>query len=391
MRFELTADVGLSGSSTLEFPPFGSAEMDTHKGPLRLRARVVSTNAQQLYDLIEQGRFEQSFTDGKAEFWQALARLGIRTSAAAVLGAGIVTVLVFRRPNRVATALALTLTSVLLVSGSVMATLRPQALQEPRLTGFAANLPSVIGDTRTLTEEGALDDDDLHTLLRAVLELNSHADTMLPYQDSHPLTRVLFVNGSMSDPYADALSALVADIYGADFVVDASGAVLQGDKPDAAQLTDYRPIRWESVNGVTDGDGPAIAAHSAALTVHGLGIGRCGTSPRQDPALTVSAYQHQSGRAVAIALVPDDATAERLAGHVPLILRGAAATQSARELGHGSTYLTLGSTGLPAGESDTHPGPFQLTVLYLRGTALRAYDAIDLTGSGAEIVHRVVL
>ena len=80
-------------------------------------------------------------------------RLGLRTLASAVLVTLILAGLIFRDVRRTAWAGGLALLVTAGSLGTAAATLRPQAIEEPRYEGLLVNAPAIVGDARRIAND----------------------------------------------------------------------------------------------------------------------------------------------------------------------------------------------------------------------------------------------
>ncbi|MFI7609334.1 metallophosphoesterase [Micromonospora sp. NPDC049366] len=419
VRFQLSPST--DGGSQISVPPLGSLFLDTHSGPARLTASLDALDQQRAQALIgAPDGLAAAGASAPDDIRDALIRLGLRTVAASVLGTMLLAALTFRSTRRTAWAgtLALAITGGAL--GAAALTVRPGAIAEPRYEGLLVNAPTLIGDARRISDDYTRYADQLQRLVGNVGKLYSTMSDLPVYEASPDTTRVLHVSDLHLNPAAWPVIRTVVEQFDIDLVIDTGDITDWGSEPETAYVSMIRQLKvpYVYVRGNHDsartaaavaGQPNAVVLDDTITDVAGICIAGIGdprftpdkqesdagpwaegaTSPAaagQRLADTVRA----AGSAVDIALVHDPASAEPLAGTVPLVLAGHTHQRDVRMLpapeGEPATRLAVqgssGGAGLRGLEHE-EPTPLAMSVLYFGPDhRLEAYDDIRVGGTG---------
>lgn len=415
-RFQASAD--LSGGVGVRVPPLGAIDLPSHQGPLRVSAEVRRLDAVAARQLVDDPALltalPQQLTD---DVQQALIRLVIVASLVAVAGAVLLGLLAFRSLHR-ALACGATAVGLIFVSAGVgAATLREDALEEPRYSGLLASAPSVIGSAEDIAGNFTRYGDQLSKLVGNVSRLYAAATTLPLLPESGTATKVLLVSDIHLNPAAWPVIRSTVQQYEIDIVVDAGDLTDHGSSLEDAFAAPISTlgVPYVFVRGNHDSTSTerAVAAQDGATVLQGavvevaglrfLGSGDPRFTPDQSTRLpgedenarveaaadllaTTASDAAAAAEPVDIAVVHDPVGGRRLDGAVPLILSGHTHQREVSTLEGGSTLFVQGSTGgagLRALEGE-EPTEVDLSVLYIDSDTnrLRAYDDITLGGLG---------
>ena len=99
---ETSVGFSLTGDSVIEVPPLGSIVIDSHDGPLRLRAEVVRLDPAVTESALSGGGFDTNLGEVGGQVRGILLKAYLQAMAAAVIGASLAVLVVWRRPRRAA-------------------------------------------------------------------------------------------------------------------------------------------------------------------------------------------------------------------------------------------------------------------------------------------------
>jgi predicted MPP superfamily phosphohydrolase len=427
-RANLTLSPATAGSTTVDIPPLGALLLDSHDGPVHLTVRLGA---------LDQGRTE-ALLDDPASISRAsqtavedvragVMRLGLRTLASAVLAALLLAALVFRNVRRTAWAGGVALLVTAGSLGGAAATLRPQAIEEPRYEGLLVNAPAIVGDARRIANDYTKYAEQLQRLVGNVSQLYTTVSALPVYEPAPGTTRVLHVSDMHLNPTGWQLIRTVVEQFDIDVVIDTGDITDWGSEPEASFVGSigllkkpYVFIRGNHDSGRTAAavarQPNAIVLQNSTTTVGGLTIAGIGdprftpdknTSPAGSGLTAQVANQvigvgeqladtvRNSPRPVQMALVHDPASAGPLSGTCPLVLAGHTHARQVSRLpqvpGKQPTALMVeGSTGGAGlrGLEGEKPTPLSMSVLYFdQRKMLQAYDDITVGGTGQSQVN----
>ena len=409
----LAAHPALTGSSTLEVPPFGSVSARTHAGPLALGARLASVDVQELGRIIaEQHPLRGGLRD--TGFPATLAALERQARSAArdllarvaVLGlaGGVAAVVLFPRRTRrrlAATAAGgLAATAAMLVP--TLLTYDLSAFSTPRYRGALEYAPVLIGDARTAI-------DRLQTLREEMVRVGESLDrayTALaePVPEvGNGTVRILHVSDLHLNPAGFDLAQQLAERFDVQAVVDTGdmgtwGFTFERDVPRHIAGFDV-PYLFVKGNHDNQAMVEAVAANRNARVLDGTATEVAGIrfygladptfSPGQgwrvpefkrlkaERSALLAAELEAMEDPPDVLLVHDPALATYVAGRVPTVLTGHM-HRSSSEVRNGTRQLTIGSTGGagPDGLRAPQPVPYEAEVLYFDPATRRPF-AVD--------------
>jgi predicted phosphodiesterase len=422
-RAEVAITPTMSGGTTVDLPPLGALQIDSHSGPAHLSVRLGSLDLRRTEALIDDpagiGRASQSAV---SDVTNGVIRVGLRTLAVAVLATLILAALVFRNIRRVAWSGGLALLMVGGGLGVAALTLRPQAIEEPRYEGLLVNAPAVVGDARRIANDYSKYADQVQRLVGNVSKLYTTVSALPVFEPAQGTTRVLHVSDIHLNPTGWQVMRTVVDQFDIDMVIDTGDITDWGSEPEAAFLGSIGVLRVPYVFIRGNHDSAATAAAVArqpnaivldntvttvsGLTIAGIGDPRftpdketspngSGASPQVMEQVTgagekLASTVRTAKPPVDIALVHDPSSGVALDGTCPVVLAGHVHQRKVERLprlpGAQPTLLMVqGSTGGAGlrGLEGEKPLSLALSVLYFdQQRLLQAYDDIQVGGTG---------
>ncbi|QLQ39692.1 metallophosphoesterase family protein [Micromonospora robiginosa] len=427
-RAELKLSPSLDGGTTVDIPPLGALLLNSHDGPAYLTVEVGSLDQGRTEALIDDpASISRASQSAVQDVRDGVMRLGLKTLASAVLATLLLAGLVFRDVRRTAWAggLALAITAGSL--GVAAATVRPQAIEEPRYEGLLVNAPAIVGDARRIANDYTKYAEQLQRLVGNVSKLYTTVSALPVVQPSPGTTRVLHVSDMHLNPTGWQLIRTVVEQFGIDVVIDTGDMTDWGSEPEASFVGSVGLLKKPYVFIRGNHDSPrtaaavaqqpnAIVLNNSTTTVAGLTIAGIGdprftpdkeTSPAGSGLTSAVADQvigageqlastvQKSPRKVDVALVHDPASAGPLSGTCPLVLSGHTHARQVSKLPQApdkqpTTLMVEGSTGGAGlrGLEGEKPTPLTMTVLYFdQQKLLQAYDEITVGGTGQSQVN----
>lgn len=420
----LRAHPSWTGRTTVHLAPLGSLHLDTHVGPVAVEIEVdelrqadaaaIAADPSVLDDL------EDELVDDAR---RALVGLAVRAGLALLVGA-VLGALASRLSLRAGLqGVAVGVAAAAAAGVLVLASFRPEAVQEPEYTGLLTIAPQAVGDVAGIVER--FDDyrAQLTDLVGNVAAIYRTAEGLPRLDPGDDAIRVLHVSDLHNNPQGFDLALEMADQFDVDAVVDTGDITDWGTAPESLQVgrvADF-DVPYVYVRGNHDSAGTqdAVAAAGAivldggAADVAGLriwGIGDPRYTPDQadgEPADQRALIDDLTGRlrravarsdpdAIDLVAVHDPRAARRVGDLVPLVLSGHRHEQEAHRV-EDALVLVEGSTGGAGlrGLQGEATEPLTCTVLYFDpgDRRLVAYDRISVEGFGgaaASIERHVV-
>ncbi|GIF03022.1 metallophosphoesterase family protein [Actinoplanes siamensis] len=448
-RAEMSLRPTVLGGTEVDIPPLGSLHLDSHRGTLHLKVELGSLDQSRTEALIDNPTAISTAGDRAVdEVTDGVTRLALRTVGLSVLGAVLAAALIFRSVRRTAAA---GLTALVVSVGSVglaAATIRPNAISEPRYEGLLVNAPAVVGDARRIADNYGRYADQLQQIVSNVSRIYTTVSALPVYEPAGNTTRILHVSDLHLNPAAWGLIRTVVQTFDIDAVIDTGDMVDWGSSAETSYVSSipstnvpYIYVRGNhdsvAVQAAVGRQRNAVVLDDKLTTVDGLtiaGIGDPQFTPDKSESntagdnagaelLTASGERlvktiQESGRKVDIALVHDPAMAQPLSGVVPLVLSGhkhkrsvamlpapspptpdpsasaspspAPSASAALAAPMPTRLMVEGSTGGAGlrGLENEEPTPLSLSVLYFdENHELKAYDDIELGGTGESNVE----
>lgn len=406
----------LSGSTTVDVPPLGQLELNTHDGPVRLSVEVAALRADAAREIVaDPASLRDLGTDVQTDLRRGVGELVVRTVAVTLAGACLLGVLVFRHRWRRVLASAGAGLGMLVVAGGIAGlTYDDQALAQPKFSGLLASAPAAVGDVRDLLARFDVYQLQLGRLVANVSQLYSVTSQLPVFTPQDDTIKVVHVSDLHLSPSAFEVIGSVVRQYDAAVVIDTGDINDWGSEPERAYVgsIDDLGVPYVFVRGNHDSlvTQAAVAAQPNAVVLDGAeivevaGLRFLGQGdPRFTPDKSTRDDDAPESRLLAVGralsrvtrtefeppdvvAVHDPISARPLMGTTPLVLAGH--VHQRRDVEEDGTLLIVqgstGGAGLRALEGE-EATPITLTVLYFDPDtrALQAYDDITLGGLGA--------
>jgi predicted phosphodiesterase len=429
--FSVTPSV--TGGTDVEIPPLGSLHIRSHDGPAHLTVALQNLDQKRTLALAnDPNGLSKLSQHAVVDVERGVTKLVLQAAGAAILGALALSALIFRNMRRVAICGGLAMVTVVTSGVIAVGTFQPTAIEEPSYKGLLRNAPAVVGDARRIAGQFDAYRAELQRLVNNVTKLYSTISALPVYEPDPHTIRVLHVSDLHLNPSAWSVIKTVAQQFDVNVVVD-TGDINDWGTPMESSFVDsigtlkvpYVFIRGNHDSALTAAavghQGNAKVLENQVITVDGLTIAGIGdprftpdkstrtpdvveqsmlTSSGRQLVNTIDEYHHP----VDIALVHDPASAQPLAGKVPLVLAGHLHRRADYQLapppgasaspvpdGHtpvppkSTMVMVEGSTGGAGlrGLEGERPTPLEMSVLYFDPQhMLQAYDDITLGGTG---------
>lgn len=413
----------LAGGTTVDIPPLGELELDTHAGPLGVEATLEGVDVQKAKNIVKHpdvlGTMKpRAERDLRAELEMAV----VRGLVSAVLGAAALSLLVLRRVRTTLMSAGTAAVAMVASFAVAMTTWNPSALAEPRYTGLLTSAPSVVGNAENIVSDFSLYGDQLAKIVQNVSGLYTVTSNLplLPPEDD--LVRVLHVSDLHLAPQAWDIIRTVTKQYGIDVIVDSGDITDHGTRAENRYLREIGkldvPYVWVRGNHDSLETERAmkqipnvVVLDGQVRTVAGLeflGAGDPSFTPDKTN-ITSNDPQFVAAAADQLAQTAEDAGGvdaivfhepqedKAFDGYASMVLNGHLHYRRV-QLGDAGTWMMVegstGGSGLRALEPKV-PASVELSVLYVdrESGRLRAYDDIKLGGLGmasAQINRHVV-
>ena len=414
LQAQLAVVPAMSGGIAVEVPPLGRLALPTHVGPLQVRATVTGIDARRARVLLRSENPGRTVTAQVTEDSEAaLTAAAVRALVVALLAAGVTCAVVFRRPRAVVGGTAAVALVLAGSAGLATATLRTEALNEPRFDGLLEQAPVLVGRVQ---------DFDVYSQRLAQLTANVAGvyGTLgtLPDAPDPDGTRVLWVSDVHNNPQSFTVMRRLIEQFDVAAVIDTGDLTDLGSASETRFLTPIGTlgVPYVFVRGNHDSKavtekfvarqpGARVLDNGAITEIGGVRFAGTGdplfrpnkeldiNSEANAEALRAAGQELADVIAAAdepvdVALVHEPRMAEPLFGAVPLVLDGHVHERRARSA-EGTLELTQGSSGgagLRTLDSGS-PLPLQMSVLHFdaEGTLL-AVDDITIGGLGQQSI-----
>nr|WP_246422547.1 metallophosphoesterase [Nocardiopsis mwathae] len=413
------ADVNLSvspgrGETVLNVAPLGKLAFDTHAAPLRFEAAITEIRPAAAQEVFENPEAIDRIAETiGAEVQHGVVLLLARSAGAAVLGAGLVALVVFRDWRRAAASAATALVTFASAAGLAAATFNPAAVAEPRYTGLLVGAPNVVGNAEDVVSRFDEYRKQLAGLVGNVSMLYEATSTLPVYEDDESTIRVLHVADLHLNPAAWNVIRSLREQFQVDLIVDSGDFTDRGSAAEDAFADEIGkldvPYVWVRGNHDSMGTQRAVQAQPNAVVLdediaevggivfYGAGDPRftpdkARDDPDEEEVAAIGAEQAESivdaDPPVDVVVMHDPLQAEAFSGRVPLVLSGHGHNRWTEMEETGTRYIVQGSTGGAglrslAGGPD-RPTPYQASVLYFGAETkrLQAWDDVTLGGLG---------
>ncbi|HVX47035.1 MAG TPA: metallophosphoesterase [Mycobacteriales bacterium] len=402
------------GGAIIGVPPLGALSFHMYDVPIRLQVdlrQLRQAEAEQL--LRDPNRLDNVGAEAADDVKDAVTWLVVQGVLAGLVGAALLSTVVYRRAREPAICTGLTILLFGGMAGVGALTWNADGVREPRYTGLLANAPAVVGDARDIVSRFDIYQRQLADLITNTSKLYSAVSTLPDYQPDDSTVRVLHVSDLHLNPSAFRVIASVRKQFKANFIIDTGDLTDFGTEPESRYINQIARLKvpYVFIRGNHDSRFTAQAVErqpnaivlnaSKPVTVGGLTI-----VGQRDPRFTPDketrddtasdAKVRSAGEDLVklidtmkeppdIALVHDPASAEPLEDKVPLVLAGHLHERKEYHLGK-TEVLVEGSTGGAGRRGVEHekPTPLECSVLYFdkETQRLEAHDDITLGGLG---------
>jgi predicted phosphodiesterase len=277
LRAEVAVVPSLHPGVQLMLPPAGEVDFATHRAPLAVQARIREVDLEGARRLLDSpGALLALERSGPEALRQATVRAAVTTALCALLGAGVLSLLVYRRSWVRTGEVAATLVGTLVtVGGMTVATFEPDRLAQPQFTGLLSQAPYVAGTAGSLMGRLESYRSGLADIVQGVTALYATSGTLpvLPGKGKDDLVTVLHVSDIHLNPLAfDVIDKVVAQ-FGVDVVVDTGDITTWGTEVESRTLPRIRGVKvpYVFVRGNHDSalTEAAVAANPNAVVLDG--------------------------------------------------------------------------------------------------------------------------
>ncbi|MBA3742580.1 metallophosphoesterase [Sporichthya sp.] len=410
----MNAGLSWSGDTEIRVGPLGTLTLDTHDGPIGVTVTVDQLNVNDARTLFDDpAAFEGLESWISSDARDAVIRLVIRSAASAVLGAVLLSLVVYRRRfRRVAFVGVAAAATVMATLGTAAATWNPRSVAEPKYTGLLVSAPSVVGNAQDIVSSFTDYSQGLAKLVGNVSKLYDVTSTLPAYEPDSSTIRVLHVADIHLNPAAWDVIKSISEQFKVALIIDAGDISDHGSRAERRfvdKIADLS-VPYVFVRGNHDSQAiaEAVAAQPNAVVLEAgeshnvAGLRIAGESdPRFTPDRSNVVMTNEQlaflGRDLAwqltragqkpdLAVIHDPTMGYPLDGAVPLVLAGHSHARSTKLLENGTRIFIQGSSGgagLRALEGES-PTPIECSVLYFDAATKRlaAWDDISIGGLG---------
>ncbi|MFC4565016.1 metallophosphoesterase [Nocardiopsis mangrovi] len=410
----LSVSPTLHGETVLDVSPLGRLAFDTHSAPLRFEAAISEIRLSAAEEMFENPEAIDLMAERiGAEVRSGVIRLFAQAAVAAVLGAALVALVVFRSWRRAGWSALTALLTLAAAGGVTVATFNPGAISEPRYSGLLAGAPQVVGSAEGVISRFSEYREQLAGLVGNVSQIYEATSDLPVYDDDGSTIRVLHVSDIHLNPASWNVIRSLREQFQVDLIVDSGDLTDRGSAAEDVFADDIArldvPYVWVRGNHDSMGTQRAVEAQPNAIvlddevaevggiTFYGAGDPRFTPDKTRDDPGAAEVAALGAGQAASIegadppvdvAVLHDSVQAGAFGGHTPLVLTGHGHERSTEIDGSGTRFIVQGSTGgagLRGLEEDTGgPTPYEASVLYFDAETkrLQAWDDITLGGLG---------
>src|SRR5690606_10272353 len=235
------ADVSLSvspswrGETVVDVAPLGTLQFDTHTAPLRFEASITEIRLAAAEEMFSDPEAIDRMARGiGAEVRDGVIRLFAQSAAAAVLGAALVGLVLFRDWRRAALSAGTALAAFAGAGGLAAASFNPSAVAEPRYSGLLAGAPQVVGSAEAVVSRFEEYREQLAGLVGNVSRLYEVTSQLPVYEGDESTVRVLHVSDIHLNPAAWNVIASLQEQFQADVIVDSGDLTDRGSAAEDA-------------------------------------------------------------------------------------------------------------------------------------------------------------
>src|SRR3954447_21163200 len=238
LNTQLSIQPSLAGGSQVSIPPLGELRVHTHSGPWRLSVevtRIDAADARQIFNdpAKVNGLGEQVVGDLQS----AVITVVVRSAVAAVLGALLLGLLVFRRRWRLVL-LSGAVSAAVVLAGGVWAavTFDKKAINQPEYDGLLASAPGVVGNVQDIVSDFDKYENQLAKLVTNVSRLYDVTSALPAYQPDTSTIRVLFVSDLHLNPASWDVIRSITNQFKIDLIVDSGDLTDHGTSAEGTYV-----------------------------------------------------------------------------------------------------------------------------------------------------------
>ncbi|WP_052745606.1 metallophosphoesterase family protein [Allosalinactinospora lopnorensis] len=409
---DLSVSPSLRGETVVNVAPLGNLAFDTHAAPLRFEAKISEIRLAAAEEMFQNPEaINRMASSIGAEVQRGVIQLFVQAAVAAVLGAALVALALFRDWRRAAGSALSALLVFATAGGVAAATFNPSSVSEPRYTGLLAGAPQVVGSAEGAIMRFSEYQEQLAGLVGNVSRLYEVTSALPVYEDEESTIRALHVSDLHLNPAAWDVIGSLKDQFQVDLIIDSGDFTERGSTAEDAYADEIAdldiPYVW--VRGSHDSMGTQRAVEAqpnavvldddfeevAGINFYGAGDPRftpdqAADNPDSDEVAAIGARQATALRdadpPVDVAVLHDPVQARAFTGEVPLVLAGHGHRRWSELEETGTRYLVQGSTGGAGlqGLDTDEPTPYEASVLYFDAETkrLQAWDNVTLGGAG---------
>jgi predicted MPP superfamily phosphohydrolase len=261
----------------LELPPAGRVEFDTHRAPVSVQAAMGEVDLEGARRLLASRAELDTLERSAPDILRAAAtRSAITTSGCALVGAVVLSVLVYRRRVRRTAQVAGALVVVLVITGvATAATFDADRMAQPRFTGLLSKAPYIAGQAESMLARLQSYRVGLADIVQGVTQLYATSGDLpvVSGSTSGDLVTLLHVSDIHLNPISfDLINRLVRQ-FRVNLVVDTGDITTWGTEVESTTLSRVREsgVPYVFVRGNHDSRRTqrAVAASSNAVVLDG--------------------------------------------------------------------------------------------------------------------------
>jgi predicted MPP superfamily phosphohydrolase len=238
-RVELSVVPSLSPGVHLLLPPAGQVDFGTHVAPFAVLARISEVDAEGARELIASPSALRALQAQAPDDLRSTVLLAAGTTAAcALVGALVLSLLIYRRnwgrTVEVAGALAVVLVAV---GGLGAATFDPDKLAQPRFTGLLGQTPYISGQASSLLSRLESYRSGLADIVSGVTTLYAASERLPVLPPADDVIRVLHVSDVHLNPLGFDLTQRLVQQFKVDVVVDTGDITTWGTEVESSILS----------------------------------------------------------------------------------------------------------------------------------------------------------
>jgi len=225
----------------LDLPPAGRVEFDTHRSPVSIQAQMGEVDLEGARRLLgSRMALDELERNAPDTLRTATVQATATTAGCALLGAVLLSALVYRRRVRRTVQVAGTLVVVLAVtSGLTAATFDPDKMAQPHFTGLLSKAPYIAGQAESLLARLQSYRVGLADIVQGVTQLYATSTDLptVPGTTSGDVVTLLHVSDIHLNPIAFDLIMRLVPQFKVNLVVDTGDITTWGTEVESATLS----------------------------------------------------------------------------------------------------------------------------------------------------------